>query len=80
MKHMQQNVLSFDVSVKRKYFSIIRAGKGNIQQIDGVLYSAATTESTRQTNKVNIIYFEVEFPSKFKNFNISCYNTFPFLT
>lgn len=43
----------------------ILIGKGNIEQIDGVLYSAATVESTRKTNKVNNIVKEKFFSTLF---------------
>ncbi|VDK72854.1 unnamed protein product [Onchocerca ochengi] len=38
----------------REFVLKLNTGKGNIEQIDGVVYSAATAESTRQTNKHHI--------------------------
>ncbi|EFO23866.2 oxidoreductase [Loa loa] len=43
-----------DFDSVREFVLKLNTGKGNIKQIDGVLYSAATTESTRQTNKHHI--------------------------
>lgn len=43
-----------DFDSVREFALKLNTGKGNIEQIDGVLYSAATTESTRQTNKHQI--------------------------
>ncbi|CAG9531037.1 unnamed protein product [Cercopithifilaria johnstoni] len=38
----------------RDFVLQLNTGKGNIERIDGIVYSAATAESTRQTNKHHI--------------------------
>ncbi|VDK85255.1 unnamed protein product [Litomosoides sigmodontis] len=43
-----------DFDSVRDFVLKLDTGKGNIGQIDGIVYSAATTESTRQTNKHHI--------------------------
>ncbi|VDM18903.1 unnamed protein product [Wuchereria bancrofti] len=40
-----------DFNSVREFALKLNTGKGNIEQIDGIVYSAATAESSRQTNK-----------------------------
>lgn len=43
-----------DFDSVRNFVLKLDTGKGNIEQVDGIIYSAATTESVRKTNKQHI--------------------------